>query len=140
MKVPLTAREKKTMQALAECILPVGGPHVFSHSDVNYVRFTEELLLSTPVQVWWFIHFNLWFIQYFSWLYIKRPALFSRLPFTDREFILASLSKSRSYFLRGIYLLTSSLFLITMYKDERVMRAIGYFGFMQGANKQPGNP
>ncbi len=138
MKALLSAREKKTLHAMAECILPLGGPHPFSYSDVNYLSFTEDMLLNTPVLVRWFIHFNLWFIQYFSWLYIGRPVLFSRLPFTDREHILASLSKSRSYFMRGMYILTSSLFLITMYKDERVMRAIGYFGFMKGANKKIG--
>lgn len=136
MKTLLSAREKKTLHALAECILPEGSFYPYCYKDVNYVSFAENLLLDTPAHIRGFIHFNLWFIQYFSWLYIKYPARFSRLSFDKRNFILESLSKSRLYILRGIYILTSSLFLICLYKDERVMQAIGYFGFKQNVNKK----
>ena len=133
----LSNREKKTLHALAECIIPDGGPHGFCYRDVDYLSFAEQMILNVPVHIRWFIHFNLWVIQYFSWLYLWRPKLFSRLSFTDRATILASFSNSRWYLIRGIYILTSAILLIPLYKDERVMKAIGYFGFKHEGNKKP---
>ncbi len=132
----LSVREIKTLHALAQCIIPGGGQHPFSYRDVDYISFAKEMIANVPVHVRWFIHFNLWVIHYFSWLYLKRPALFSHLSFTEREFVLTCLSKSRWFLIRSIYILTSALLLIPLYKDERVMKAIGYFGFGHAGNKK----
>lgn len=132
----LSAREIKTLHALAQCIIPDEGQPPFSYRDIDYLSFAEEMIASVPVQVRWFIHFNLWVIHYFSWLYLKRPALFPHLSFTEREFVLTRLSKSRWFLIRSIYILTSALLLIPMYKDDRVMKAIGYLGFNHAGNKK----
>ncbi len=125
----LSTREKKTLSALAECVIPSGGPNSYSYKDIDYVVFAEDMINHVPRLIRWFIHFNLWIIQYFSWLWLKRPALFSNLPLQKKEIILLGLSNSRWYLIRGIYVLTSSLFLIPFYKDERVMNTIGYMGY-----------
>jgi hypothetical protein len=133
----LSKRENVTIAALAECILPDGGPNQCSFKNIDYLPFIKETMTSVPTQVRWLIHFNLWFIEYFGCFFIKRLALFSKLGPPQRTSILLCLQNNKRYFLRGIYILTSSIFLIPMYKDESVMNAIGYFGYKSGVNKIP---
>lgn len=138
MNQHLTAREKRTLHALAECIIPDGGTLPFSYRDIDYVFFAEDFMANVPKHIRWFVHFNLWVIQYFSWVYLKRPALFSSFSIQEKKFVLASFSNSKRYLIRGIFLITSSLLLLPMYKDERVMNAIGYFGYRQGTADNAG--
>jgi hypothetical protein len=131
----LTPREKATLEALAACIIPEGGPVPFGFKEINYLPFIEEMAAAVPAHIRWVIHFNLWFIEYFGCLYLHRLKAFSKLGLNDRELILLSLRGSKRFLIRGIYILTSALFLIPMYKDESVMNAIGYTGFKNGVNK-----
>ncbi len=131
----LTPREKATLEALAPCIIPEGGSVPFSFKEIKYLPFIEEMAESVPTHIRWVIHFNLWFIEYLGCLYLHRIKAFSKLAMHDRELILISLRGSKRFFIRGIYILTSALFLIPMYKNEEVMNAIGYTGFKNGENK-----
>ncbi len=133
----LSRRESSTITALAECIIPEGGPISYGLNEINYHMFIHEALMDFPKHIRWLIHFNLWFIEYCGCYYLKRPKVFSKLAFRDREFILFSLKNSKRYFIRGIYILTSALFLIPMYKNESVMNAIGYYGYKNYVNKIP---
>lgn len=131
----LSNREKVTIAALAECIIPEDGPITYGFREINYLSFIEEMAEAVPPHIRWVIHFNLWFIEYFGSLYLLRLKMFSKLALCDKERVLLALQNSKRFFIRGIYILTSALFLIPMYKDESVMNAIGYTGFKDGVNK-----
>jgi len=131
----LSNREKSTIAALAECIIPEDGPISYGFKEINYLSFIEEMTEAVPPHIRWLIHFNLWFIEYFGSLYLLRLKAFSKLGLPDKELILLSFRNSKRFLIRGIYILTSALFLIPMYKDEAVMNAIGYTGFKDGVNK-----
>ena len=131
----LSNREKGTIAALAECIIPEGGPIPYDFGNIDYLSFIKDMMTSVPQHIRWLIHFNLWVIEYFGWIYLKHPITFSKLTFHKREFILLSFRNSKRFFVRGIYVLTSALFLIPMYKNESVMNAIGYLGYQKDGNK-----
>lgn len=137
-KKPLSQREIRTLGAAAECILPPGGPFLYGHADIDYVAWVNDFLAIVPRQVNWAIHVILWFLEYAGWLFVGVPKRFSRLAVSRREQVFERMRRSNIYVVRGMLILLSSILLIPFYNDRRVMDAIGYGGYKEGANKLNG--
>jgi hypothetical protein len=122
----LSKREIKTLLSVASNIIPEGGAISYSYKDIALVEFVNKYLKDSPLQIKWLIRFNLWFIEYFSWLFIFTPVLFSRAKAEVRERIMEKLRNSRYFFIRGIHLFVSVLLLIPFYNDKKVWDEINY--------------
>ncbi len=160
----LSNREIRTIKALAEIIIPQGGPFPLGYNDINLISFFEEFLSRVPVRVKLFLFFNLWIFEYFSWIsllyctskdfeknpaggktilkniffWLKTPGIFSRMKFAYREKIILKMRGNRYFAIHGIYLLTSIVMLLSFYSDERAMDFIGYSGYKEKENKSEG--
>lgn len=133
----LSSREKRTLAAAAECMLPEGGPFELGHRDVDYLGFIEqEYLASVPREVAQLAHVILFFLEYFAWWFARFPSRFSRLTAARREQVLDRLRCSRLFFLRGFFILLSNMLLVPFYRDPRVMDAVGYAGYRPDVNKK----
>lgn len=131
----LSNRETRTIKALAEVLIPQDGTFQYGYKDIDTVSFFEDFLSHAPLKVRWFLFFNLWVFEYISWISLKTPGLFSKMKFDHREKIILKMRENKYYLIRGIYLLTSIVLLMSFYSDERVMNKIGYFGYKEGENK-----
>lgn len=133
----LSPREKRTLDAAAECMLPGGGPFALGHLDVDYLGFIEtEYLAHVPREVAQLAHVILFFVEYFAWWFARYPARFSRMPIARREKALDRVRGSRLFFLRGFFILLSNMLLVPFYRDPRVMDAVGYAGYKADMNKK----
>jgi hypothetical protein len=122
----LTKREAETLLSVASIIIPVGGNIKFSYTDISIVEFVNNYLIGSPKHIQRLIRFNLWFIEYCSWIFNYRPSFFSTANQHVRKTIITKLQNSNLFFIRGIYLFTSLLILIPFYNDNRVLENIGY--------------
>lgn len=133
----LSARERRTLSAAAECMLPEGGSFALGHRDVDYLHFIEhEYLANVPREVAQLAHVILFFLEYFAWWFARFPARFSRMAPARRERALDRLRGSRLFFLRGFFILLSNMLLVPFYRDPRVMDAVGYAGYKADVNKK----
>lgn len=133
----LSAREKRTLSAAAECMLPAGGPFALGHRDVDYLGFIEaEYLANVPREVAQLAHVILFVLEYLGWWFARYPARFSRMAPGRREAALDRLRGSRLFFLRGFFILLSNMLLVPFYRDPRVMDAVGYAGYKADVNKK----
>lgn len=133
----LSPRELRTLDAAAECILPMGGPFPLGHRDVDYRGFVAgEFLANVPREVAQLAHVILFFVEYCAWIFARRPGRFSRMPLAAREAALDRIRGSRLFFVRGFFILLSTMLLVPFYNDARVMDAVGYTGYKPGANKR----
>lgn len=158
----LSNREIRTIKALTEVLVPQDGHFPLGHKDVDIISFFEDFLSHIPARAKWFLFFNLWVFEYLSWISLiycqytdfektdtttkksffkklifltKTPGIFSKMRFDYREKIIIKMRENRYFVIRGIYLLSSIVLLISFYSDERVMDKIGYFGYKEGENK-----
>lgn len=158
----LSNREIRTIKALAEILIPQNGAFSYGYKDIDIISFLEDFLTRAPFRVRWFLFFNLWIFEYFSWIlllfcdysefeknsvsseksllknlrfWFSSPGIFSRMKFDYREKIISMMREHRYFIIRGIYLLTSIVLLIAFYSDERVMKEIGYCGNKKDENK-----
>jgi hypothetical protein len=132
----LSPREQRTLAAAAECILPAGGPFPLGHADVDYQAFVQdEFLAAVPREVAQLAHLILFFVEYVLGFYLWRPGRFSKMPLDRRNRAFDAMRHSRLFFVRGFFILLSSMLLMPFYKDEKVMDAIGYGGYKPGVNK-----
>lgn len=122
----LTKREAETLLSVASIIIPVGGNIKYSYADISIVEFVNNYLNGSPKDIQWLIRFNLWFIEYCSWIFNYRPSFFSTTHQHVREAIITKLQNSNLFFIRGIYLFISLLILIPFYNDKRVLENIGF--------------
>ena len=158
----LSNREARTINALMEVIIPQDGPFSLGCKDIDTISFFEDFLSHVPFKVKWFLFFNLWIFEYFSWISLlfchysdfekqgaaspksflrnlifltKTPGFVSKMRFDYREKIIVKMQENRFYVIRGIHLLTSIVLLMSFYRDNRVMDKIGYYGYKEGENK-----
>ncbi len=157
----LSNREVRTIKALAEILIPQNGPFSYGYKDIDIITFLEDFLSHAPFRVKWFLFFNLWIFEYFAWIsllycsyadfkihrqksksffknliwYFRTPGIFSRMKAEYREKIIFKMRGNRYFIIRGIYLLTSIVMLLSFYNDERVMNEIEYYGYKEGQNK-----
>ncbi len=158
----LSNRETRTIKALAEVLVPQDGAFSYGYKDIDTISFFEDFLSHAPFKVRWFLFFNLWVFEYISWIsllychysdfeknnitpqkslfknlifWLKTPGFFSKMRFDHREKIILKMQENKYYVIRGIYLLTSIVLLMSFYSDERVMNKIGYFGYKESENK-----
>ena len=133
----LSPRELRTLDAAAECILPAGGPFAYGHADVDYRGFMQdEFLPAVPREVAQLAHVILFFVEYLAGFLIWRPGRFSHMPIERRNHAFDAIRHSRLFFLRGFFILLSSMLLMPFYRDPKVMDAIGYGGYRAGVNKK----
>jgi hypothetical protein len=123
----LTRRETKTLLAVASVIIPDGGDIKYSYSDMPLIEFANLFLKDAPKHIQWLFRFNLWFIEYISWIFVLRPLLFSHASVHKRTLILDKMRNSHFFPIRGIYQFTSLLILFPFYNDKRVCENVGYF-------------
>ncbi len=131
----LSERERRTLLAAAECVLPAGGAFPLGHADVDVVAFTNEYLEAVPKEVRILLHVILWFVEYLGFFFALRPSRFSKMPLDKRDRVLDRMRSSRVFFLRGFYILLTTVLMIPFYRDHRVLDAIGYSGYQAGVNK-----
>jgi hypothetical protein len=131
----LSAREKRTLSAAAEVLIPQGGPFPYGHKDVDIVGFGDDFLVTVPKQVNQLIHIILFFVEYLGWLFAGWPSRFSKAKLEKRMKTLDGMRHSRWFFIRGFYILLNSVCSIPFYRDPRVMDAVGYKGYKHGVNK-----
>lgn len=158
----LSKREIRTIKALAEILIPHDGAFPHGYKDVDIIAFFEDFLSRVPAKVKWFLFFNLWIFEYFSWIsllyctsdefendnpvrknsltnnlifWIRTPGIFSRMPEPFREKIIVKMRNNRYFAIRGIYLLTSIVMLLSFYSNREVMDKISYFGYRDNSNK-----
>lgn len=158
----LSNREVRTLKALAEIMVPQDGAFSYGFKDIDIISFFEDFLSRVPFRVKWFLFFNLWIFEYFSWIsllycsyydfennespakksffknilfWIKSPGIFSKMRPDYRETIIIKMRENRYFAIRGIYLLTSIVLLMSFYSNQKVMDQIGYSGYMDGVNK-----
>ncbi|MBI2966713.1 MAG: hypothetical protein HYY40_02735 [Bacteroidetes bacterium] len=131
----LSDREVRTITAIAEVLVPQDGPFPYGYKDVDITGFIEDFLSHTPFRVKWFVYLNLWIFEYFSWIALMSPGIFSRMKFEKRKKIILAFRKNKYFAIRGIYLFTSIVLLMAFYNDEKVMDSIGYYGYKDGVNK-----
>lgn len=132
---PLTPREARTLTAAAEIILPTGGAIPFGHTDIDIHGFVNDYLAVVPLDVSRLMRFILLFLEYGACMFALRPARFSNMAHAHRVRALDGIRTSRLFFLRGFFILLSSVILIPFYRDTRVMDAIGYRGYKPNSNK-----
>ncbi len=132
---PLTPREARTLAAAAEIILPTGGAIPFGHTDIDILDFVNDYLTVVPLDVNRLLRFILLFLEYTAFLFAFHPSRFSKMAIEDRQQALDRMRTSRVFFLRGFFILLSSVILIPFYRDTRVMDAIGYRGYKPNVNK-----
>lgn len=164
----LSKREIRTIKALAEIMIPQEGAFPYGFRDVDIISFFEEFLSRVPLRVKWFLFFNLWIFEYFSWIsllyctyddfekdeikngplsqsknslvknlvfWAKTPDIFSRMRSDHREKIILKMRGNRYFAIRGIYLLTSIVLLLSFYSNQQVMDKIAYYGYKEGVNR-----
>ena len=158
----LSNREVRTINALTEVLVPQDGPFPLGHKDIDIVSFFEDFISHVPFRAKWFLFFNLWVFEYFSWISLlyyhytdfektdiatkkfffknliflaKTPGIFSKMRFDYREKIIIKMRENKYFVIRGIYLLSSIVLMISFYSDKRVMDKIGYFGYRENVNK-----
>lgn len=132
----LSPREQRTLAAAAECILPPGGPFPLGHADVDYQGFMrDEFLAAVPREVAQLSHVILFFVEYVLGFWIWRPGRFSKMPLARRNRAFEAMRHSRLFFVRGFFILLSSMLLMPFYAAPKVMDAIGYAGYKPGVNK-----
>ena len=131
----LTAREKRTLAAAAEVLLPQGGPFPYGHKDVDITGFGDDFLTVVPKQVNQLIHIILFFVEYLGWILAGWPGRFSKAKLEKRNKTLDGMRHNKLFFIRGFYILLNSICSIPFYRDPRVMDAVGYKGYRHGVNK-----
>ena len=157
----LSNREVRTINALAEILVPQGGRFSYGYKDVDFISFFEDFLSNVPFRVKWFLFFNLWIFEYFAWIsllycsysdfkihnqkkksffknviwYFRTPGIFSKTNPEYREVIILKMRGNRYFAIRGIYMLVSIVMLMSFYSEEKVMNEIKYFGYKDGNNK-----
>lgn len=125
----------RTLTAAAEIILPMGGAIPFGHEDIDIQGFVNDYLEVVPLDVNRLMRFILLFLEYGAFLFALRPSRFSQMAQAHRVVALDGIRTSRLFFLRGFFILLSSVILIPFYRDTRVMDAIGYRGYKPNCNK-----
>ena len=131
----LTPRAARTLTAAAEIILPGGGAIPFGHADIDIHGFVNDYLTVVPLDVSRLVRFILFFLEYGAFLFALSPSRFSKMTPARRMAALDGIRTSRLFFLRGFFILLSSVILIPFYRDTRVMDAIGYRGYKPNSNK-----
>lgn len=135
----LSNREARTIQAIAEILIPEGGSFPLGYKEVEIVPFVENFLAGVPLRVRIFVYINLWIMEYFSWITVRSPWIFSGMSLKKRDEVIRKLRKNRWFAVRGIYMFTSIILLMAFYRDPQVMNTIGYYGHLENVNKKNKN-
>lgn len=132
----LSNREARTIQAIAEILVPEDGAFPMSYKEVEIVSFVEDFLSGVPLRVRIFVYINLWIMEYFSWMAVMSPWIFSKMSLKKRDAVIRKLRNNRWFAVRGIYMILSIILLMAFYRDQRVMDTIGYYGYREKVNKK----
>lgn len=131
----LSNREARTINAIAEILIPEGGAFKQGFNDVDIVSFIENFLANTPLRVRVFVYINLWIMEYFSWIAVMSPWIFSKMSYHKREEVMKKIRKNRWFAIRGLYMIISIIMLMGFYRDVQIMDTIGYYGYQDNINK-----
>lgn len=120
----ISKHEAKILSAIAECMIPPGGPFEKGANNDFLMEKIDFFLQKFPKQNILFIKFLLWVFEILPLFYKFRP--FSILPVETRIKILENADSSRSYLLRGSVLILKLIIMMFFYEQKEIEKIIGY--------------
>lgn len=126
---------RRVMEAMADTIIPSGGPDQPGALDLDLVDSLLEFMGQFPLGP------RLFVIIFWMWefcpIWSGRPARFSRLSGEERTRVLEDWELSRFSARRWTFMLFKSVLMATFYNNPRVWPHLGY---KEGCMSQPPKP
>lgn len=124
----LGARELSILEAVAETIVPSGGPFAVGAREVGLATRLDRLAQAQGPDVVQGLRGALWLVELGGGLSVGRAARFSSLSAEERERVLAALSTSRIALARDVFTGLKQLTVFGFYAAEASWPATGYDG------------
>ncbi|MBM4353148.1 MAG: gluconate 2-dehydrogenase subunit 3 family protein [Deltaproteobacteria bacterium] len=119
----VTPRERATIRAIGETLLPAGGPVPPSSEDAGVATYIEDYLAKIPLRQSRLLRLLFSAIEYLPLL--TRFRRFSALPVEARAACLRAWERSRLYVRRAAFTSLRAVFTMAYLANEEVQRSLG---------------
>lgn len=126
MLKPLSPRQRKILEKLAEAVVPPGGPFALGAGDVGLADLVVDFVQNMGKQPWDALGGILWVVEFAPFLFNLRFSRFSKLPLEERVRFVEGLNNSRFLFKQGIALALRGFIAPPFYGLAQVAQAAGW--------------